>query len=93
MDVRARLEDLKQVAAKLSIRIETGDLFYEDISIRSGHCKIEGKDFILLDRKLPPREQVETLLRILENFDLETIYVASWIRERLQPETGANHKP
>lgn len=84
MDVHAQLEDLKSVAAKCSIEIEISNLADEELSIQSGLCKVKGNSLIILDKKLEPEEQVAVILKALENFDLETIYVPSWIRERLE---------
>ena len=84
MDTHARLEDLKAVAAKLSIEIESGNFADDDFPIQSGFCRVKGKNLIILDKKLNPESQEEIILEALENFDLETIYVPSWIRERLE---------
>lgn len=84
MDIHARLEDLKLVAAKLSIEIESGNFADDDISIQSGYCRVNGKNLIILDKKLSPENQAEIILQAFKNFNLETIYVPSWIREQLE---------
>ena len=84
MDTHARLEDLKAVAAKLSIEIESGNFADDDFPIQSGFCRMKGKNLIILDKKLNPESQAEIILKALEKFDLETIYVPSWIREQLE---------
>lgn len=84
MDIHAQLEDLKSVAAKCSIEIEFSNLADEELSIQSGLCKVKGNSLIILDKKLDPEEQANVILKALESFDLETIYVPSWIRERLE---------
>ena len=84
MDARARLDDLVQTAEKLSIEIRRENLSDEEIPTRSGYCKVNGLGLILMDKKLPPEEQIEVILRALERFDLETIYVPAWIRETLE---------
>jgi len=83
MDIHAQLADLKSLAGKCSIEIEISNLADEELSIQSGLCKIKGKNLIILDKKLAPENQVEVILKALENFDLESIYAPSWIRERL----------
>ena len=84
MNIHAQLDDLKSVAASCSIEIEISNLADEELSIQSGLCKIKGKHLIILDKKLEAEAQVDVLLKALTNFDLETIYVPSWIRERLE---------
>ena len=80
----ARLKDLESVAEKLSIKIETCDLSDQDFPVRSGHCKVQGEDRVYLDKNLSMPRQIEILLEVLENFDLESIYVPDWIREQLE---------
>ena len=86
LDVKSRLEDLKSVAEKLAIEIEIVNLNNQEFQMQSGYCKMNGKDLILLDKNISPQEQSEILLQTLKNFDLEDIYVASWIREFIELE-------
>jgi len=86
LDVKSRLQDLKSVAEKLAIEIEVVDLNNQEFQIQSGYCKMNGKDLILLDKNISLQEQSEILLQTLKNFDLEDIYVASWIREFIELE-------
>ena len=85
-DVKSRLEDLKSVAEKLAIEIEIVNLNNQEFQMQSGYCKMNGKDLILLDKNISLQEQSEILLQTLKNFDLEDIYVASWIREFIELE-------
>ena len=86
LDVKSRLQDLKSVAEKLAIEIEIVNLNNQEFKMQSGHCKMNGKDLILLDKNISLQEQSEILLQTLKNFDLENIYVASWIREFIELE-------
>jgi hypothetical protein len=91
-DVENKIEDLKNVTEKLAISIEITDLNDQEFQIQSGYCKMNGKDLILLDKNLSLQEQAEVILKTLNNFDLENIYVASWIREHLELESNT-HDP
>jgi hypothetical protein len=91
-DVEKKIEDLKSVTGKLAIEIEITDLNDQEFQIQSGYCKMNGKDLILLDKNLSLQEQAEVILKTLKNFDLENIYVASWIREHLELESST-HDP
>ncbi len=92
MDPFSQLEDLKTAAAKLSIDIHTGDLAAsgEEFSVQSGYCKIRGKGTILLDKRLTPEEKIEVILNALSKQDTESVYVAAWIREKLESQTNMN---
>jgi len=86
-DVKSKIEDLKTVAEKLAIEIEIANLNDQEFQVQSGHCKMNGKDLILLDKNSSLQEQSEVILQTLKNFDLENIYVASWIREFIDQES------
>lgn len=83
MDPQAQLEDLKNTATKLSIEIEYSDLRDNELSIQSGHCRFKNKDVIVLEKRLSSEEQIDIILDVLKRFDLENIYIPSWIREKL----------
>ena len=85
-DLKSKIKDLKTVAEKLAIEIEIANLSDQEFQIQSGHCKMNGKDLILLDKNSSLQEQSEMILQTLKNFDLENIYVASWIREFIDQE-------
>jgi hypothetical protein len=91
-DLENKIEDLKNVTEKLAIAIEITDLNDQEFQIQSGYCKMNGKDLILIDKNLSLQEQAEVILKTLKNFDLENIYVASWIREHLELESNT-HDP
>lgn len=80
----SRLEDLKTAAQKLSIEILFADLSDPDIPTQSGVCKIRGEDLIVIDQRLSTQRQVEVILSIFQQFDWEDVFIASWVRERLE---------
>jgi len=43
---------------------------------------------IILDNLLSIEEQNEVILQTLKKFDMEDIYLPSWIRERLEPDSN-----
>jgi len=88
MDSISQLEDLKEIASKLSIDIIPGNLFDPEIMIKSGHCKVKGKDTIIIDNLLSNQEQSEVIIQTLKKFDLESIYLPPWIRGRLESENS-----
>ena len=86
MDPLSRFEDLKKVADKLSIDIVTDSLFDPEILIQSGYCKVKGKNIIILDELLSIEEKSAVILQTLKKFDLETVYLPSWIREHIESD-------
>ena len=88
MDSISKLEDLKEIASKLSIDIITSNLFDPEIIAKSGHCKVKGKNIIIIDSVLSSQEQSEVIIRALRKFDMESIYLPPWIRERLESDNS-----
>ena len=84
MNLVSQLEDLKGVTDRLSIDIITDSLFDSEIEIQSGYCKVKGKNLIIIDKLLSIEEQIETILHVINKFNLEVIYVPLWIREHLE---------
>ena len=80
----SRLEDLKDTARKLSIEVLFTDLSDPEIPVQSGYCKIRGEELIVVDKRLSVQHQVEVLLNIFQQFDLDDVFIASWIREHLE---------
>ena len=92
MDSASRLEDLKGVTNRLSIDIITDSLFDSEIEIQSGYCKVKGKNLIIIDKLLSIEEQIETILHVINKFNLEMIYVPLWIREHLETNNTNKNK-
>ena len=88
MDSISQLESLKKIATELSIDIMTGSLFDPEITVKSGHCKVKGKNTIIIDSLLSSQEQSEVIIQALKKFNLESVYLPPWIRERLEPENS-----
>ena len=88
MDSISKIEDLKEIASKLSIDIITSDLFDPEIIVKSGHCKVKGKNIIIIDSVLSSQEQSEVIIQTLRKFDMESIYLPPWIRERLESDNS-----
>ena len=92
MDPLSRFEDLKKVAGKLSIDIVTGGLFDPEIMIQSGYCKVQGRKMIILDKLLSIEEQSEVILQTLKTFNLESVYLPSWVREHIESDNNIRNQ-
>ena len=88
-NIESRIQDLKEAAEKLSIKIEVANLNDQEFAIQSGYCKLNGEDLIILDKNLPDEEHVLVILNTLKKFSLDNIYVADWIRERIDSDKTA----
>ena len=88
-NIESRIQDLKEAAEKLSIKIEVVNLNDQEFAIKSGYCKLNGEDLIILDKKLPEEEHLLVILNTLKKFNLDDIYVADWIREKIDTDKTA----
>lgn len=88
-NIESRIQDLKEAAGKLYIKIEVANLNDQEFAIQSGYCKLNGEDLIILDKNLPDEEHVLVILNTLKKFNLDDIYVADWIRERIDTDKTA----
>ena len=88
-NIESRIRDLKEAAEKLSIRIEVANLNDQEFSVQSGCCKLNGEDLIILDKNLPEEEHMIVILNTLKKFDLDNIYVADWVREKIAADKTA----
>ena len=85
-NIESRIKDLKDAAEKLSIKIEVANLNDQEFSIQSGYCKLNGEDLIILDKNLPNEEHMAVIFNTLKKFNLDNIYVADWIREKIEAD-------
>jgi len=92
-NIESRVQDLKEAAGKLSIKIEISNLNDQEFAIQSGHCKLNGEDLIILDKNLPEEEHLTVILNTLKKFDLEDIYIADWIREKIETDKTTGAQP
>ena len=88
-NIERRILDLKEAAQKLSIKIETTNLNHQEFAIQSGICKLNGENLIILDKNLSDEEQLIVILNALKNFDIDNIFVADWIREKIDRDKTA----
>ena len=90
-NIDRRIQDLKEAAEKLSIKIEVANLNDQEFAFQSGYCKLNGEDLIILDKNLPDEEHSLVILNTLKEFNLDNIYVADWIRKKIGSDktTGA----
>jgi hypothetical protein len=88
-NIESRTQDLKEAAERLSVKIEVANLNDQEFAIQSGYCKLNGEDLIILDKNLPEEEHLLVILNTLKKFNLDNIYVADWIREKIDADKSA----
>jgi riboflavin synthase alpha subunit len=88
-NIESQILDLKEAAKKLSIKIEVNNLSHQEFSINSGYCKLNGESLIILDKNLSDEEHLIVILNTLKMFNLDNIYIADWIRKKIDADKTA----
>lgn len=80
MEENRLLQELEEIAEKLSITVHYDDLMGLDFKIKGGLCKLRGKPVIIMDRRTPLTERVDLLVGALRQFDLSSVFIRPYIR-------------
>jgi hypothetical protein len=80
MDENRLLRDLEAIAETLSITVRYDDLAGGEFKVKGGLCKLKGKNVIIMDRRMSPRERIDLFVRALTQFDLSSIFIKPYIR-------------
>lgn len=83
MEENRLLQELEEIAEKLSIAVQYDDLMGMDFKIKGGLCKLRGKHVIIMDRRTPLTERVDLLVGALRRFDLSSLFIKPYIRSMI----------
>ena len=75
------LQQLETLAGQLEIEVRYEDLSDKEIPIHSGGYKLSGRNLIIIDFHLPFMERARILASELSQYDLESLYILSRVRE------------
>jgi len=82
------VEELADVAKRLGLEVRREKILREvGYRARGGACRLRQKDLIIIDREMPPAEQLELLADALRSRDLEELYLSPAARRLLQTGT------
>ena len=85
--IKVELEEIFQnlilLAEKLSIDVRQENFRLTQTKIKSGHCRIKGKDCYIIDKHLPIIQKTNLLGAFLAHRPLEDIYVLPALRQFL----------
>lgn len=78
-------EELKTVAEKLGITVSEQNFRPTGITVRSGLCKIRGRQHFLINKHHQLRKKIDLLVEMLQDFPHDSIFVIPAIRQLLNP--------
>ena len=74
-------QELKDLAEKLGISVSEQNLRKSGISVKSGLCKVKGKQIIVMDKHKSIYKKNVILTSFLKELPHENIYVVPAVRE------------
>jgi hypothetical protein len=77
-------QELKYLAEKLEITVSEQNLRTAGIKVKSGLCKVKGKNLFIMDKHKSIHKKIDTLASQLAKFPHEDLYVMPAIREILE---------
>jgi hypothetical protein len=75
--------ELKDLAEKLGIVVSEQNFRPTGIRVRSGYCKVQGKDHCIIDKHLRLNQKIEFLAECLNTLPMDSIYIVPAVRELL----------
>ena len=81
------VEELRTAARSLGFEVREEELLREvGYRARSGACRVNDRNVILLDRRLSPLERLEVLRSALVGRDLENVFLSPALRAMVERE-------
>lgn len=78
------LDRLKEIAAASGLEVREERLHREvGYSVRSGVCRLENHEILLLDRNATNAERIEAVCNVLSDRDLDSIFIEPEIRRAI----------
>lgn len=78
------LERLKEIAAASGLEVREERLLREvGYNVKSGVCRVDDQEVLLLDRNVPPAERIEALLGLLADRDLDAVFIEPELRRTI----------
>jgi hypothetical protein len=79
-------QELKDLAEKLDINVSEQNLRTAGIAVRSGLCKVKGKNMFIMDKHKSIRKKIKILASHLAQIPHENVFIVPAIRELLEKE-------
>ena len=85
------VDELCEAAERVGLTVRREKILREiGYRARGGACRLREKDLIIIDRDLPPGDQLEVIAEALRAHDLESLYPSPAARRVVQPGAQPN---
>ena len=78
------LFQFEELAVQLGILVRDESINLEESFSTGGLCRVEGKYILILNSKATVNEKIHVMVKALQQFDLEDIYVKPVLRDLLE---------
>ena len=78
------LSQFEALADQLGILVRDENINLEESFSTGGLCRVEGKYILILNSKATVSEKIQVMIKALQQFDLDEIYVKPVLRELLE---------
>jgi hypothetical protein len=82
------LAELEALAARLGVTVRTEPFGGGILDGHGGLCRIRGQPLVVMDASLGTEDRIEVLATALATFDLEGVFVAPVVRQRIEAAKG-----
>ena len=93
MDDEILLFQFEELAEQLEILVRDESINLEESFSKGGLCRVEGNYILILNSKATVKEKIQVILKALQQFDLDDIYVKPVLRELLEGYNDYGRKP
>jgi hypothetical protein len=77
-------QELKDLAEKLEITVTEQNLRTAGIKVKSGLCKVKGKNLFIIDKHKSVHKKIDILATQLAQLPNEDLYIVPAVREMLE---------
>jgi 2-phospho-L-lactate guanylyltransferase (CobY/MobA/RfbA family) len=76
-------QSLKELAEKLDVTVSEQNLRSTGIKVKSGICRLKGKNILIVDSQLPFNDKNEIIAACLSKFPHENVFMVPALRDFL----------
>ena len=77
-------QHLKELSEKLGIGVQEQSFKQVNLPVKSGYCRVKGKDMFIMDKNIPLAKKNSALAKFLSTQPHENIFVPPAVRDVLQ---------
>lgn len=81
---------IKEVASRLGVEVKEKNLHIPSIRVKSGLCKVRGKQLFILDKKKTLREKIALVAGCVSDFDYQELDIPEEVKTIIHKHSGVS---